>query len=136
MRPEFFALIAILLLLAFYFSGSRDQVNDAIYKAEEESNRRKRLEILRKADESLKYDHPRLLLKLAQAAMAVAYEEVEWVERLTFSLEAKRAAMRAINACIQKGMNPQRDKLPHDLRSVCGAAEECEAEARRHISLK
>lgn len=134
MKPEFFALIMILLLLALYFTGgSGDQVDDAIRKSEDEPDKLKRLEILRKADQSLRCDHPRLLLKLALAAMAVAYEKISWVERLKFSQEAKRVAVRGLNACIQKGINPLRSKLPHDLRAVYKAAEEQINEAQRYL---
>lgn len=134
MKPEFFALIMTLLFIALYFTGgSGDQVDDAIRKSEDEPDKLKRLEILRKADQSLRCDHPRLLLKLALAAMAVAYEKISWVERLTFLQEAKCAAVRGLSACIQKGINPLRSKLPHNLRATHKEAEEQINEARRYI---
>jgi len=137
MMQEFFALIMVTFILALYFMDEPGEpVADAIEEAEKEPSRKKRLQILRKSDNSLDYDHPKLLLKLALATMAVAYEETSWVERLTFSEEARRAAMRGINACIRRRMNPARSKLPHDLRSVYGAAEREMAEAKKYLSPK
>lgn len=133
----FFFLLAA--AFAIFAQNGRDDVEEAIFEAEEEHDRRRRLDILRKANGNLGYDSPKLLLKLAYATMAVAYEETHWEERLNLAQQAKRAATRAKNVYDRRRwITPGIRQMLNELDAVYGAAEkeEREAEARCRLTSK
>lgn len=131
----FFAFMMLAMVL--FFIGDYDAVQATIDEAEEEPDRRRRLEILRKADKGLGYNHPELLLRLAQAAMAVAYEEASWGERRDLAGQAIQVANRATKTLqkrqVRRPLTKSEWELLCDLKSAYRAAEECETEALRQL---
>lgn len=131
MNEVFLLLFLLAACFAIFARNGRDDAEEAILEAEEESDRRRRLDILRTADGKLDYDNPQLLLRMAYATMAVAYEETSWEERLSLARQARRAVARAKNVYARRRyLTPRiRDAL-YDLEAVCEAAKKCEAECR------